>query len=242
MNKGNFSPRIKAILQAVMVTVLWSSSWVLIKISLRDDLPALHFAGMRYVLAFLILGLFVVTNPLQRQEITKLTSRDWGKLALLGIVFYSLTQGAMFMTLKYLPANMLSLLLNLTAVFVGISGIFLLKESPTLIQWAGISLATIGVMAGCAKQHVVQHSRHIPHVRVSAGGKPHQVTGTVVDSETGGPLDGQAVRVSSDGPTRLGSGPDLPRLRVAKGKGESRQRNGNQGHHRREAQVHIDLP
>jgi drug/metabolite transporter (DMT)-like permease len=139
------SPRLTAVLLAVFVTVLWSSSWVLIKIGLRGNLPPLTFAGMRYSLAFLVLIPFVLFNPSQQKVLKRLTRRDLGKLFLLGVVFYTITQGAMFMALESLPANTLSLLLNLTSVFVGIAGIFLLKEYPSLLQWAGICLAVVGV-------------------------------------------------------------------------------------------------
>lgn len=137
--------RLKAILQAVFVTFLWSTSWVLIKIGLRNSLPAITFAGLRYTLAFLCLVPFVLANPSQRAALKKLTHQEWVKLALLGVVFYTITQGAMFLALSYLPANMVNLLLNLTPVFVGISGIFLLKEHPTVLQWSGIGTAVLGV-------------------------------------------------------------------------------------------------
>ena len=38
-------------LQALLVTFLWSTSWVLIKIGFAD-IPPLTFAGLRYTLAF----------------------------------------------------------------------------------------------------------------------------------------------------------------------------------------------
>ncbi len=42
-------------LAAILVTVLWSSSWVLIRIGLDDEsLPPLTFAGLRYGLAALV--------------------------------------------------------------------------------------------------------------------------------------------------------------------------------------------
>jgi drug/metabolite transporter (DMT)-like permease len=45
-----------AIAQALLVTFLWSTSWVLIKVGLSDlELPPLSFAGLRYLLAALIL-------------------------------------------------------------------------------------------------------------------------------------------------------------------------------------------
>jgi drug/metabolite transporter (DMT)-like permease len=139
------SRRGKAILQAVFVTVLWSSSWILIKIGLRNSLPAITFAGLRYTLASLFLAPFVFFNPAQRMALKWLTGKEWGKLALLGIIYYSITQSAMFLALATLPANMVSLLLNLTSVFVGIAGISLLKEYPAPLQWAGIGLAALGV-------------------------------------------------------------------------------------------------
>jgi drug/metabolite transporter (DMT)-like permease len=140
-----FSPRLKAILIAIFVTILWSTSWVLIKVGLHNSLPAITFAGLRYTLAFLCLAPFVLFNPTQRTALKCLTSREWAKYSLLGVIFYTITQSAMFLALAYLPANMLSLLLNLTSVFVGIAGVFLLRERPSKLQWTGIGLASLGV-------------------------------------------------------------------------------------------------
>ena len=50
------SPHVTAVFQALFVTFLWSTSWVLIKIGLVDIAP-LTFAGLRYGLAFLCLCL-----------------------------------------------------------------------------------------------------------------------------------------------------------------------------------------
>jgi drug/metabolite transporter (DMT)-like permease len=134
-----------AVLQAVFVTILWASSWVLIKLGLRASLPALTFAGLRYVLAFLCLLPFVLMNPANRAVLRRLTRKDWGQLALLGIVFYTLTQGSQFLSLAYLPAAMVSLLLNLTPLAAGLFGIFFLQEVPSRGQWVGIVLTVLGV-------------------------------------------------------------------------------------------------
>lgn len=140
----SLSTHLTAILQAIFVTFLWSTSWVLIKIGLRNELPALTFAGLRYGLAFLCLTPFVLFNETQRAILKKLSLRDWGTLTLLGLVFYTLTQGAQFLSLAYLPAVMVNLLLNLTPVVVGLASIFLLSEYPSGQQWLGISLAVVG--------------------------------------------------------------------------------------------------
>ena len=46
--------RFWAILLALFVTFLWSTSWILIKIGLKE-IPALTFAGLRYLLGFFFL-------------------------------------------------------------------------------------------------------------------------------------------------------------------------------------------
>jgi drug/metabolite transporter (DMT)-like permease len=141
----NKPARTTAILQAVCITFLWSTSWILIKFGLRDSLPALSFAGLRYFTAFLCLIPIVFTNSKERAILKNLSRADWGWLALLGLVVITLTQGAQFLSLSFLPAAMVSLVLNTTPVFVGLAGIYLLKESPTQLQWFGIAVTVLGV-------------------------------------------------------------------------------------------------
>ena len=136
---------LKAVFQAIFVTFLWSTSWVLIKIGLQGSLPALTFAGLRYTLAFVFLAPFVLFNPTHRTALRQLTRGEWGQLAALGVVFYTLTQGAQFLSLAYLPAAMVSLLLNITSVGVAFAGIVLLNERPASGQWGGILLALVGI-------------------------------------------------------------------------------------------------
>lgn len=141
LNK-TLSPHLKAVLQAFFVTLLWSSSWVLIKIGLAD-IPALTFAGLRYTLAFLALTPFLLRRG-DLEAVRKLSQRDWTLLVVLGLLFYTLTQGAQFVGLFYLPAVTVSLLLNFTAVLITILGIFFLAEVPNLRQWIGVILAALG--------------------------------------------------------------------------------------------------
>ena len=136
------SPQISAILQALLVTFLWSTSWVLIKIGL-SDIPALTFAGLRYCLASLCLLPFVLRSE-QRRALSSLSRRQWSWLVVLGLLFYAVTQGAQFLGLAFLPAITTSLLLNFTTSMVAVIGIFWLQEIPGTRQWAGILLALAG--------------------------------------------------------------------------------------------------
>jgi drug/metabolite transporter (DMT)-like permease len=137
---------IKAVLQALFVTFLWSTSWVLVKIGLKASLPAITFAGLRYFIAFLCLIPFILINPTHREVLRTFSRATWGQLALLGIVFYTLTQGAQFVSLAFLPAATLSLLLNFSPIFVALSSGLLKDESPSIIQWGGIILSVVGAI------------------------------------------------------------------------------------------------
>lgn len=139
------SSHVRAVLQALFVTFLWSTSWVLIKFGLRD-IPALTFAGLRYTLAFLCLLPFAL-RPAAYGAIRSLSLGDWLRLFLLGFLFYAVTQGAQFVGLAYLPAITVSLLLNFTSVLVAWLGIVFLDERLTLLQWAGIGLFLAGLAA-----------------------------------------------------------------------------------------------
>jgi len=148
MNNSTSSKfHIKAVLQALFVTFLWSTSWVLIKIGLQASLPAITFASLRYSIAFLCLLPFVLVNPTHRNAVSNFSRTTWIQLALLGLVFYTLTQGAQFISLAFLPAATLSLLLNFSPIFIALSSSLLLKEeSPSIVQWGGILLSAIGAI------------------------------------------------------------------------------------------------
>ncbi len=121
------------IFQAFFVTILWSSSWPIIKFGL-EEIPPLFFAGTRYIAAAGILLVYVLSFQKYRQEIKNLSKRWWLKLVLYGIVFYTITQGAQFLGLKYLPAITVSLLLSFTPIIVLFFANILLKEKSNFIQ------------------------------------------------------------------------------------------------------------
>lgn len=138
--------RLNAILLALLVTVLWSTSWVLIKIGLRNELPALSFAGMRYGMAFLFLVPAVLASPRERAILKSLNRSDWWTLSLLGVVIYTFAQSAQFISLAYLPSAMVSLVLNLSPAVVGIMSIFWWHEKAGRLQWFGIGLCLAGTL------------------------------------------------------------------------------------------------
>lgn len=135
--------RWSAIGQALLVTFLWSTSWVLIKIGLNDQaLPPLTFAGLRYALAAIVL-LPLALPALSRLPRTEFRSRTMAGVALLGLLLYSVTQGAQYAALVHLPAVAVSLALSATPVIVGLLALRG-REAPTAVQIGGSLALVIG--------------------------------------------------------------------------------------------------
>lgn len=135
---------ITSILQAILVTFLWSTSFIIIKWGL-PTIPPITFAGLRYFIASLCLLPFAF-RPVYRFEIRKLEKGQWTKLILLGLVFYVLTQGTQFLGLSLLPSATVSLMLNFTPLVVIALGVAFLNEKPTFRQIAGIVIFIVGAL------------------------------------------------------------------------------------------------
>jgi drug/metabolite transporter (DMT)-like permease len=119
---------------------------VLIKIGLKADLPPVTFAGLRYTLAALCLLPLALLSPTHRQTLRGLSSYDWLQLTLLGVIFYTLTQGAQFVSLSFLPSATLSLLLNFSPIFIALYSMTSHSETTSLIQWGGILITIVGAL------------------------------------------------------------------------------------------------
>lgn len=134
----------KSVWLALLVTVLWSTSWVLIKIGLKG-IPPLTFAGLRYMLAFLCLLPFFLRSS-GAQVLRRMDRRTWLNMVVLGVFFYTLAQGAQYVSLAYLPAVTVNLVLGFNPVLVTLLGMLLLAEVPNWLQWLGVAAAMAGVV------------------------------------------------------------------------------------------------
>jgi drug/metabolite transporter (DMT)-like permease len=135
-----------AIAQALLVTVLWSSSWVLVKFGLADlTLPPLSFAGLRYLIAALILLPFGLAAWRRVASTGGLRRVPIAAAVVLGIVLYSITQGAQFAALVHLPAVAVALALSATPVVVAALSVRS-TERPRALQVLG----ALALVAGTA--------------------------------------------------------------------------------------------
>lgn len=136
LNKRN-----TAFLQIFITTILWGTTYVLVRIG-QADLGPMTLAGIRYTLAGLILLPFIKLNRIQLKDYRK----NYWQLALLGILAFTIANGASGFALIYLPSTTVSFVISLTTPLVLLLGIFFLKEMPDAMKITGVALSIVGLI------------------------------------------------------------------------------------------------
>jgi len=136
LNKRN-----TAFLQIFITTILWGTSYVLIRIG-QADLGPMTLAGIRYTLAGLILLPFVKYKNIHLNDYRK----NYWQLALLGILSFTIANGSSGFALIYLPSTTVSFVTSLTAPLVLLLGVFFLNEIPNVMKISGVALSIIGLI------------------------------------------------------------------------------------------------
>jgi drug/metabolite transporter (DMT)-like permease len=124
-----------------LLVVVWSSTWVSIKIGLEDS-PALLGAGVRFALAGLLLLAFAAAR--------RRSLRTDAVLAAIMVAFpFALTYGLIYWGEQYIPSGLAAVLFGVLPLYVALLGAPLLPDQPlrarvlvgVLIAIAGLALA-----------------------------------------------------------------------------------------------------
>lgn len=131
---------------ALLVTALWSSSWVLIRWGLDDEkLEPITFAALRYGLAaVLVVGWLSHLERFRGPLLSGLSRPTLVRILLLGVLMYALTQGAQFIAIDNQPAATTSLVLSLTPLLVAGFAFASLGEVPAGRQVMGAVIVIAG--------------------------------------------------------------------------------------------------
>jgi drug/metabolite transporter (DMT)-like permease len=150
----NVNPRMRATIEALLVTLLWSSSYVLTKIGLYD-VPPLTLVGCRYLIASLIL----LPIAICKGEHRTISRNSWWKLGLLGLLGYTIAQGLQCVGLYYLPSVSVTLILNFTPILVLGFNRVVSGGVPSKDQLAGMTLVLLAASLFFSDQ-IIEYNLH----------------------------------------------------------------------------------
>ena len=131
---------------------IWGSTSIFIKEGL-DDLPPLSFAGIRFVIALLLLAGYVVAvrAPLPRAR------RDWALLAVVGVLSFTINYGLLFWGEQHVSSGLASVLQTTIPAFgLVIAHVHLPAERITPLKVAGVILGILGVAVVVSDQFAVE--------------------------------------------------------------------------------------
>ena len=129
---------------------IWGSTWLFIKLGLRD-LPPVSFAGMRFVIASAILfGVAAV----RRSRLPR-AGRDWAMIAATGVLAFTVNYGLLFWGEQHVSSGLAAILQAMIPAFGLVIAHYLLPSEritpPSLVSrnWNGLpGTVTIACWSG----------------------------------------------------------------------------------------------
>jgi drug/metabolite transporter (DMT)-like permease len=127
--------------------LVWSSTWLVIKVGLRD-LPPVSFVAIRFVIALVVL----VLVSLGRVSLLPKRASDYGVLAFTGILMFGFNYPLLFWGEKYVASGLAAVLQASIPIFGMIFAHYLLPDEP--MRWQrmlGATIALLGVALICGR-------------------------------------------------------------------------------------------
>lgn len=120
---------------------IWGSTWLFIKIGLRD-LPPFTFAGLRFLIATAILSSLILIRgarwPRKRSE--------WYLIAVTGLLQFTLNYGLVFWGEQYISSGLAAVLQSTFPLFgLVVAHFYLPSERITTLKVVGVLLGVFGV-------------------------------------------------------------------------------------------------
>ena len=127
--------------------VVWSSTWLVIKIGLRD-LPPISYAAIRFVLAVIVL-LAVSTG---RVRLLPQRASDYVVLALTGVLMFAVNYGLLFWGELHVSSGLAAVLQATIPIFGMVFAHLMLPDEPLRLQkLLGALVALGGVTIICER-------------------------------------------------------------------------------------------
>ncbi len=127
--------------------IVWSSTWLVIKVGLRD-LPPISYAAIRFVIAVIVL----LAVSAGRVRLLPQRASDYVLLAFTGVLMFAVNYGLLFWGELYVSSGLAAVLQATIPIFGMVFAHLMLPAEPMRLQkLAGSVLALGGVTIICAR-------------------------------------------------------------------------------------------
>ncbi len=127
--------------------IVWSSTWLVIKIGLRD-LPPISYAGIRFVIAVIVL----LAVSVGRVRLLPQRRSDYVLLAFTGVLMFAVNYGLLFWGELHVSSGLAAVLQATIPIFGMVFAHLMLPDEPMRLQkLTGSLLALGGVAIICAR-------------------------------------------------------------------------------------------
>lgn len=127
--------------------VVWSSTWLAIKVGLRD-LPPISFVAIRFAVAIVVL----LAVSVGRTRLLPLRAADYGTLAVSGILMFAINYTLLFWGELYVSSGLAAVLQTTIPIFGMLFAHWMLPDEPLRMQRIGGALiALVGATIICAR-------------------------------------------------------------------------------------------
>jgi drug/metabolite transporter (DMT)-like permease len=126
---------------------VWSSTWLAIKIGLRD-LPPISFVAIRFLVAIIVL----LAVSIGRTRLLPLRRNDYAVLAITGILMFAVNYTLLFWAELHVSSGLAAVLQATIPIFGMVSAHWMLPDEPLRLQrLAGAIIALGGVTVICGR-------------------------------------------------------------------------------------------
>ena len=149
ISRRNWRPRVGWGVPVAWLTlcVVWSSTWLVIKIGLRD-LPPISFVAIRFLIAIAVL----LAVSIGRVRLLPLRRKDYVLLAFTGILMFAVNYTLLFWAELHVSSGLAAVLQATIPIFGMIFAHWMLPDEPLRLEkLAGAIIALGGVALICAR-------------------------------------------------------------------------------------------
>lgn len=129
-------------LSVILLSIIWGSTWLAIKIGLQST-PPFFSAALRFIIAVLFLLLYMRFKKLKFPT----TFIFWKRSFLLALFMFIIPYGFVYWGEMYVSSGLSSVLFSSQSLFVVLCSHYMLtNEKATLIKWLGLLFGIFGLV------------------------------------------------------------------------------------------------